>query len=203
GRRPAGDSGDSATVRVEGAENTGTLRVGQSLDQARHLAQPIKQCILASPLAVSQYLPAGLTFDVVIFDEAGRISLADAINGIYRGGSVILAGDQKQLPPAILSSSALSDGDQRPAEFEAAAEPESVFDVPQRSGAFGNLPLRWHYRSRHAALIAFSNEAFYDGRLLPVPGRGAQYGPDGPRAGADGPEGGIELFCGEGTYRSR
>ena len=203
GRRPRGDTGESAIVRLEAAKKTGHLPVRQLLDQARHLAQAIKPCILTSPLAVSQYLPAGLTFDVVIFDEAGRISLADAINGIYRGGSVILAGDQKQLPPAILSSSALSDGDQRPAEFEAAAEPESVFDVAQRSGAFGNLTLRWHYRSRHAALIAFSNEAFYDGRLLPVPGRGAQYGPDGPRAGADGPEGGIELFYGEGTYRSR
>src|SRR6185437_1570970 len=25
--------------------------------------------------------------------------------------------------------------------------------------------LRWHYRSRHASLIAFSNEKFYDGGL--------------------------------------
>src|SRR5690606_31808884 len=29
--------------------------------------------------------------------------------------------------------------------------------------------LRWHYRSRHEALIAFSNRHFYEGRLLTFP----------------------------------
>src|SRR5262249_56286027 len=94
GRRPRGDTGESAIVRLEAAKKTGHLPVRQLLDQARHLAQAIKPCILTSPLAVSQYLPAGLTFDVVIFDEAGRISLADAINGIYRGGSGVPARGQ-------------------------------------------------------------------------------------------------------------
>ena len=30
--------------------------------------------------------------------------------------------------------------------------------------------LGWHYRSRSESLISFSNWAFYDGRLLTVPG---------------------------------
>ena len=72
--------------------------------QARHLTPALKPCILASPLAVSQHLPAGLNFDVVIFDEASRISPAGAINSIYRGRSVILAGDQRQLAPAGFAS---------------------------------------------------------------------------------------------------
>jgi superfamily I DNA and/or RNA helicase len=128
-----------------------------------------------------------MTFDVVIFDEASRISSADAVNCVYRGGSVIVAGDERQLPPASFST-ALDDGG---AEFEEAANPESVLDRARRSGAFGDLTLRWHYRSRDEALIAYSNAAFYDGRLLPVP------------AADGGPETGIGLFYGEGTYRSR
>src|SRR5262249_59699448 len=117
-------TGESAIVRLEAAKKTGHLPVRQLLDQARHLAQTIKPCILTSPLAVSQYLPAGLTFDVVIFDEAGRISLADAINGIYRGGSVVPAGDQKQPPPPGLSSAPLSERDPRPRRLRAASAPE-------------------------------------------------------------------------------
>jgi len=102
---------------------------------------------------------------------------------------VILAGDQRQLPPASFASSALADGEPRPAEFEEAPIPESVLDLARGSGAFSNFPLRWHYRSQHEALIAFSNAAFYGGRLFPVPG--------------GGPDAGIELFYGEGTYRGR
>ncbi len=183
GRRPRADTGESAVVRLEAAKRSGHMPVRELLDQARRLTQAIKPCVLASPLAVSQYLPADLNFDVVVFDEAGRISPAGAINCIYRGSSLILAGDQKQLPPARLDGSALDDAQPWPAGFEEAAEPESVLDVAKGSGAFGNLALRWHYRSLDEALIAFSNAAFYGGRLVPA-------------------EAGIELFYGEGTYRS-
>src|SRR5207245_11711089 len=31
------------------------------------------------------------------------------------------------------------------------------------------LQLRWHYRSRHESLIAFSNSNYYDNRLLTFP----------------------------------
>src|SRR5262249_57595909 len=44
--------------------------------------------------------------------------------------------------------------------------------------------------------------AINDGGRARVPGRGPKYGRGGHGAGADGPEAGIELFYGEGTYRS-
>ena len=179
---------------MEAAKKSERLPVRELLDQARHLTQAVKPCILATPLAVSQYLPADMAFDVVVFDEASRIRPADAINCVYRGGSLIVAGDQRQLPPADSSSSIASgDREQRPAEFGGTPDLESVLDIAKESGAFGELTLRWHYRSRHEALIAFSNAAFYEGRLLPVPG-------GGPGAGG-GPEAGVELFHGEGAYR--
>ena len=196
-RRPRGDTGESAVIRLEAAKKSGQLPVAELLEQARHLTQAIKPCVLSSPLAVSQYLPAGMNFDVVIFDEASRISSADSVNCIYRGGSVIVAGDQRQLPPASFST-ALDDGE---AEFEEAANPESVLDRARRSGAFDDLTLRWHYRSRDEALIAYANAAFYDGRLVPVPGGGSA--PGGGPGASGGPEAGIELFYGQGAYRSR
>jgi superfamily I DNA and/or RNA helicase len=193
-RRPRSDTTESATIRMEAAKITGHIPVRELLGQVRHLTQVLKPCMLTTPLAISQYLPAGLNFDVVVFDEASRISPADAINGIYRANSVILAGDQRQLPPADgCSSIAPGDGEQWPAEFEGTSDLESVLDIAKGSGAFAGLTLRWHYRSQHKALIAFSNAAFYDGCLRPVPRGGSEAG--------GRLEASIGLFYAEGTYR--
>jgi hypothetical protein len=199
-RRPRQDTSESAVIRMEAAKKSGHRPVRELLDQARHVTQAVKPCVLATPLTVSQYLPAGVNFDVVIFDEASRISPADAINGIYRGNSVILVGDQRQLPPAGSASGVASgNGEPWPAELEGTYDPESILDAAQGCGAFGDLALRWHYRSRHEALIAFSNATFYDGRLLLVPGLLPV--PGGLLVPGGGPEAGLELFYGEGAYR--
>src|SRR5262249_629320 len=154
------DTSESAVIRMGAAKKNGHLPVRELLGQARHLTQAVKPCILTTPLAVSQHLPAGLNFDVVVFDEASRISPGDAINGIYRGSSVILAGDQRQLPPASNSGPiGPGEGEPWPAGFDGTLDLESVLDVAKGSGAFGDLTLRWHYRSRDEALIAFSNAA--------------------------------------------
>lgn len=104
-RRPRSDTGESAVIHRAAATNK-HMPVRELLEQSRHLTQVIKPCFLMSPLAVSQYLPAGMRFDAVIFDEASQISPADAINCIYRGGALILAGDPKQLPPAGVGGAA-------------------------------------------------------------------------------------------------
>ena len=194
-RRPRSDTGEAAIISAEAGKKEKHMPVRELLEQARHITQAIKPCFLMPPLAVSQYLPADMHFDVVIFDEASQISPADAINCIYRGGALILAGDRKQLPPTSSpGSSALGNGEGWPTESEETSDLESVLDRAKESGAFGNLALPWHYRSRHETLIAFSNAAFYDGRLVPVPGGGHE-------EGIDGPEAGIELFYSAGTYR--
>ena len=49
---------------------------------------------------VSNYLENdNYSFDMVVFDEASQIRPEEAINSIYRGKQVIIAGDSKQLPP--------------------------------------------------------------------------------------------------------
>jgi hypothetical protein len=185
-RLPRGDAGESAVIRREAAKSR-HMTVRELLGQDRRLTQAIKPCFLMSPPAVSQYLPPGMHFDVVIFDEASQISPADAINCIYRGSALILAGDNKQLTPASSARGVLDDSKAWPPDPGEPADPDSVFDLAKTAGPFGNHTLRWHYRSRHESLIAYSNAAFYDGRLVPVPG--------------GGPEAGIELFYGVGTYR--
>lgn len=187
-RTPRGGAGESAVIRREAAKESTHMPVRELLGQARHLAQAIKPCFLMSPPAASQHLPSGMHFDVVIFDEASLISPAAAINCIYRGGALILAGDDRQLTPANPARDVLDDSKEWPRDFGEPADPGSVLDLAKTAGPFGNRTLRWHYRSRHESLIAYSNAAFYDGRLVPVPG--------------GGPEAGIELFYGVGTYRS-
>jgi very-short-patch-repair endonuclease len=122
-------------------------------------------CLMMSPLSVAQYLPADAQpLDVVIFDEASQIPVWDAIGAIARGKQVIVVGDPKQLPPTTFFDRS-SDGYDDASDLE---DLESILD--ECLGA--NIPhkrLVWHYRSRHESLIAFSNERYYEGRLVTFP----------------------------------
>jgi very-short-patch-repair endonuclease len=123
-------------------------------------------CVLMSPLSIAQYLPTHQAlFDVVIFDEASQIATWDAVGAIARGHQTIIVGDPKQLPPTNFFGRNDSDGDDVP-EFD--RDLESILDEATASG----LPtrrLRWHYRSRHESLIAFSNWHYYDNNLITFP----------------------------------
>jgi very-short-patch-repair endonuclease len=54
-------------------------------------------------------------------------------------------------------------------EEDLATDYESVLDLMKSSGHFNTMTLRWHYRSRHEHLIAYSNASFYNGRLITFP----------------------------------
>lgn len=122
-------------------------------------------CIMMSPLSVAQFLPVEVkSFDVVIFDEASQIPVWDAIGAIGRGNRVVVVGDPKQLPPTAFFDRAGDDYDDE-ADLD---DLESILDECLAA----NIPykrLAWHYRSRHESLIAFSNERYYDGRLVTFP----------------------------------
>lgn len=128
-----------------------------------------KPCWAMSPLVVSQVLPAGELFDVVIFDEASQVPPAEAVPAISRGRQVVVAGDDRQLPPTTFFTSAGDEpGDEQAAAEEFTAGFESVLDV--LSAALPVAHLRWHYRSRDERLIAFANAHVYDGALVTFPG---------------------------------
>ncbi|MBF0284400.1 MAG: DUF3320 domain-containing protein [Magnetococcales bacterium] len=122
-------------------------------------------CLLMSPLSIAQHLAAGTAaFDLVVFDEASQIPVWDAIGAMARGKQVVMVGDPKQLPPTSFFDRAESDADAEDVE----GDMESILDECLGAG-IPQLPLRWHYRSRHESLIAFSNHHYYDGKLITFP----------------------------------
>ncbi|HZO91622.1 MAG TPA: DUF3320 domain-containing protein [Chthonomonadaceae bacterium] len=116
--------------------------------------------------------PEAIQFDTVIFDEASQICSEDAVGAIMRGKQVIVVGDSKQLPPTrFFTAGATDDYDTEEEEEEAATEIyESILDECSTIAGLPQWMLRWHYRSRCEALIAFSNHHFYENRLVTFPG---------------------------------
>ncbi len=189
-RRPSASAvGEPALIRREGMKKTRHLAVRQLIAQTRNASLALKPCFMMSPLAVSQFLPPDMQFDVVIFDEASQVTPADAVNCIYRGKALITAGDDRQLPPTSFFDR-VTEADEDEDAATDVTDFQSILELSKACGAFQNLGLTWHYRSRHEALIAFSNHAFYQGRLVTYPG-----------ADAEGPDIGVELIHVPGVYR--
>src|SRR5206468_12844945 len=111
-------------------------------------------------------------FDVVVFDEASQVRPADAIPAILRGKRLVVAGDERQLPPTDFFTGSNPDVD------APELEGRIVVDGGYESILEALLPfidfrmLRWHYRSRDERLIAFSNVHLYDRMLTTFPGVG-------------------------------
>ncbi|MFN3219829.1 MAG: DUF3320 domain-containing protein [Acidimicrobiales bacterium] len=190
-RRPKSAAGGAGVIRQQAELKRKHKPVRVLLEQASEAAQRLKPCFMMSPLSVSQFLPPTMRFDVVIFDEASQVREADAICSIYRGRQLIVAGDQRQLPPTSFFDR-MGDGDDTYDDSDETPEVhdfESVLDRCKAQG-FQPLPLNWHYRSRHESLIAYSNYSFYEGRLNTFPG-----------AVFEAPDLGVELFHANGTYR--
>lgn len=144
-------------------------------DDTGRVIQDLKPIWLMSPLSVSDTLPLdpGL-FDVVIFDEASQIPVEEAVPALYRSNQVIVVGDEMQLPPTQFFATARAEDEVVTVEEEGEAVDVSMDSESFLSQAARNLPstlLAWHYRSRHEALISFSNAAFYGGQLRTIPDR--------------------------------
>lgn len=168
-RRPRRFSGGAALVIKKQAElKRRHMPVRELLGRTREVVRLIKPCFMMSPLTVSQLLPADYHFDVVIFDEASQVRPADAINCVYRADSLVVAGDEKQLPPtSFFDSSVEDDSDQYDEDV-----PDSFESLLHacKAGALRELSLCWHYRSRHENLITFSNRSFYRNSMVTFPG---------------------------------
>jgi hypothetical protein len=167
-RRPRTTIGAAGVIQREAQKQRRHMPVRKLLEETGEVAQALKPCFMMSPLTVSQFLPPSLRFDVVVFDEASQVRPSDAVNCIYRGSQLIVAGDDQQLPPTSFFEAVSMDGDDEYEEdqFE---QYESILKQC-KSGGLRELPLRWHYRSQHEDLIAYSNESFYRGQLVTFPG---------------------------------
>jgi superfamily I DNA and/or RNA helicase/very-short-patch-repair endonuclease len=137
-----------------------------------NLLLTLKPCLMMSPLTVSLFLESNqVNFDIVIFDEASQVCTENAIGAISRGKQVILAGDSKQLPPTSFFMAAISDqeyDEEDKDDYTDVDSYESILDEAD-SFSFPSQTLKWHYRSRHEHLIAFSNSKIYNNKLITFP----------------------------------
>ncbi len=201
--------GQVGELQRELAKQRRGLQVRGLLARYGELITAIMPCMLVSPDSLARFFPPrpGL-FDLVVFDEASQIRVADAVGAMGRGRSVVVVGDSKQMPPTSFAELNLSGGDSDDessaggdlglaedavAEVLPAEDEESILSecvqarVPQRW-------LSWHYRSQDESLIAFSNRQYYAGGLssFPAPHAGL------PDSGIDGH--GISLVRVDGTF---
>lgn len=132
--------------------------------------------ILTNPSAANAILPLkqGL-FNIIIFDEASQLRIADTFACLIRGQFKIIAGDEHQMPPSnyfLSSSNTFEDTDELEDydnEQDELAESESLLQYASNLKNINKSTLDFHYRSNHPALIEFSNAAFYGGNLISFP----------------------------------
>ena len=145
----------------------------------RHLFQSageslrgLKPCWMMSPGTLASLVPreAIEQFDLVIVDEASQMPPERAFGLISRARQCVVVGDPKQLPPTSFFQRTAS-VDEEEAEVEVDTElldEESILDLCTKT--FNPVRrLKWHYRSRHGSLIAFSNKHFYNNELVVFP----------------------------------
>lgn len=167
------EGGEVSLVRNEAAKKRRHMPVRVLFSKIPHLLLKIKPCLLMSPLSVSLFLDAQkYKFDLIIFDEASQICSEDAIGAISRGRQLVVAGDNRQLPPTKFFQGEFleEDDDIDESSGDVFGVYQSVLDDCERIGLTPQpLMLRWHYRSKHEGLIAYSNHRFYDSRLVTFP----------------------------------
>ncbi|MCB9235317.1 MAG: GreA/GreB family elongation factor [Bacteroidia bacterium] len=120
-------------------------------------------------------------FDIVMFDEASQLRLEDNLPAILKGRQIIIAGDEHQMPPSNYFSKVfdgtIEDDDDIDEEDEIVVDRDNILLSCESLLDFGSelnfekRHLDFHYRSRHPYLIDFSNYAFYNQRLKPLPNK--------------------------------
>ena len=122
--------------QLRGSKNGPAKRLREAVD----LALPeglltLRPCWLVNPETASKLFPlqAGL-FDLVIFDEASQCPLEQAIPAIYRGRVLVVAGDEKQLPPTSFFSARMDDEELEEENGEAA---DDKLDLPSSRSLSG------------------------------------------------------------------
>ena len=155
-----GAAARAEALRSELNRRRSAMSVRELIRTYGDLITALTPCLLVSPDSVARFFPADRRYvDIVVFDEASQIRVADAVGAMGRGRSAVVVGDPKQMPPT------LGAGETR---GEQTSESDSILTRCLDSGLLQRR-LTWHYRSRDESLVAFSNRHYYDGRLLTFP----------------------------------
>ena len=170
---PAGNAGgkkseytDRALILNELGKKTKHIPIRQLINRAGHALQALKPCFMMGPMSAANYLaPGELEFDLVVMDEASQVKPEDSLGVIARGKQLVVVGDPKQLPPTSFFDRSADDLDDD--EVAAVSDTDSILDAALP--LFPMRRLRWHYRSQHENLIAYSNRHFYNSDLVIFP----------------------------------
>lgn len=170
---PGGNAGgmkseytEMALIENELGKKARHIPIRQLVNRASKALLALKPCFMMGPMSAAHYLkPGHLQFDLVVMDEASQVKPEDALGVIARGAQLVVVGDPKQLPPtSFFDRQDMNDDDD---ESAALAQTDSILDAAMP--IFKMRRLRWHYRSQHESLIAFSNRNFYDNDLVIFP----------------------------------
>ncbi|EJL37362.1 Protein of unknown function (DUF3320) [Caulobacter sp. AP07] len=170
--RGAAGIGPLGVLNAEMARKRGHLPIRVLLERAGPAVQQLKPVFMMSPLSVAQFLkPGGLTFDILVMDEASQIEPVDALGSVARASQLVVVGDERQLPPTAFFKKLT--GEEDPEETAdgvtiQAKDAESILELCLAKGVPHRM-LSWHYRSKHQSLIAVSNREFYENKLFIVP----------------------------------
>jgi very-short-patch-repair endonuclease len=164
--------GETQLLREQASRKSRHLPIRRLVDRTSHVLLSLHPCWAMSPLVVSRILPAARLFDIVVFDEASQIQPHDAITAIARGHSLVVAGDDKQLPPTNFFGRLIDSPDESDDEEDGGndlTDYESILSAMRPLMPHHQM-LQWHYRSQDERLIAFSNREIYGDQLVTFPG---------------------------------
>lgn len=140
------------------------ISIRSLFEQIPHILTKLCPCMLMSPISVAQYLSVDTDlFDLVVFDEASQMPTCKAVGVLARGKNAVIVGDPNQMPPTSFFSSSISDEENLDME-----DLDSILDDCLALG-MPQTHLKWHYRSKHESLIAFSNQEYYENSMLTFP----------------------------------
>lgn len=122
----------------------------------------------------------GKSFDIVMFDEASQLRIEDNLPALLKAKQVVIAGDEHQMPPSDYFAKMLNVEESAEEDYEdedkqlAFDKAKDILDCESllEFGTEMNFSLEhldFHYRSKHPFLIDFSNHAFYNSRIRPMP----------------------------------
>ena len=152
------------------------------IEEDIHLFQSFFPVIFTTPIVAStlfgEYQNAE-PFDIVLFDEASQLKIEDTLPALLKGKQKIISGDEHQMPPSKYfknNNENIIEGEEvTTQEVERKIElgndlldSHSLLELGMKM-SFDDEYLNFHYRSEHQYLIDFSNKAFYNNRLCPMP----------------------------------
>ena len=152
------------TVKIGGVASASGLNNAvptyQNLDEWKE--RPTDGYVVgATPFATCSPRLEGFEFDTVIFDEASQITVPLAIMAMRKGRRFIFVGDQKQLPPIMLSRSIL------------AKDSLAVFAALTANDADHTVMLNETYRMNRW-LSRWPSRTYYDAKLTSAGANGAR-----------------------------